>query len=359
MRVLLHWPFMRSEEAVLGPALADAGLDTTILTLDRPGAPAAVDQAGLRVAPVLREVADRRRWTPGWVADRAAAYLQRVRLRRRYAAEADVVHIWFVNRFLDAFAIPRLARTRTVYVHVHDVMPHALRMPGFVERWLVGRIYRSGAVLTVHHQSLADELRDRFGADDTHVIPLMVRPQTLRTEHPGTRRVLFFGTFRANKGLPQLLQAITADTSATIEWRIVGRGEPELEAAVSGADVPHLTTHVGWVDEDAKAAHYDWADVVVMPYTAFESQSGVLHDAYAQGVPVIVTDVGALGRSVREDGTGVVIESAAPALIGDAVRRLLDDDDARRGYADAIRLVAHERRPEAIAAMLADLYGSR
>ena len=42
-----------------------------------------------------------------------------------------------------------------------------------------------------------------------------------------------------------------------------------------------------------------------------------------------------------------------------AVRRLLDDDDARRGFADAIRLVAHERRPEAIAAMLADLYGSR
>lgn len=357
MRVLLYWPFMRSEEALLGPALAATGLDVTILTLDRPGAPAAVDEPGLCIAPVLPEVGDHRRGTLRWLLDRYGTYRSRSRIRRAFVDDADIVHVWFVNRFVDAFAIPRLARRRRTFVHVHDVLPHAARLPAPMERALLRRIYRSDAVLTVHHRSLADELRDRFGATRASVVPLMVRPRPATTPHPGTRRALFFGTFRANKGIDILLDAIDR-AGADIEWRIAGRGEPELEAAVATAADRHanLDVRIGWSDEDTKAADYDWADVVVLPYTAFESQSGVLHDAYAHGRAVVVTDVGALGTSVAEDGTGIVLPAADAARVAAAVREVLDDAARRSAFEAAAASVAHARRPDAIAATLHDLY---
>lgn len=62
---------------------------------------------------------------------------------------------------------------------------------------------------------------------------------------------------------------------------------------------------------------------VVLPYETFSSQSGGLHDASGHGRPVVVTDVGALGATVRHDGTGAVVtvddaEALAAALVATA-----------------------------------------
>ena len=49
------------------------------------------------------------------------------------------------------------------------------------------------------------------------------------------------------------------------------------------------------------------ASWVLLPYVSFHSQSGVLADAYTYRVPLVVTDVGAIGPTVRSDGTGFVV----------------------------------------------------
>jgi glycosyltransferase involved in cell wall biosynthesis len=75
--------------------------------------------------------------------------------------------------------------------------------------------------------------------------------------------------------------------------------------------------------------------VVVLPYRKIES-SGVLATALGHGRPVVVTDVGSLGSTVREFGAGVVVEPDDPAALAAACVSLLQDPDAlARAYEGA------------------------
>ncbi len=61
---------------------------------------------------------------------------------------------------------------------------------------------------------------------------------------------------------------------------------------------PACDSEIGFATLERKRQLLSDASLVVMPYTEFASQSGVLHDAYSHGRPVVVTEVGALGDSV-------------------------------------------------------------
>src|SRR5215211_7916726 len=68
---------------------------------------------------------------------------------------------------------------------------------------------------------------------------------------------------------------------------------------------------------------FEQSSLVVLPYTSFSAQSGVLHDALAYGLPVVVTDVGALGESVRRWGIGQVVPPDDDAALAGAIREML------------------------------------
>lgn len=364
MRIYWYWPFLRSEDIGLAESVAVDPVEHLLVhTLDRPGVPRTAANERVELRNDLPEVAAIRTGTPAWAVDRARTYSAR-RRRRADVVDAgpDLTHVWFLNRFTDVVDVPRLASQGPLVVNVHDVRPHNRRLPDAVGDRLLRRIYRSDACLVVHHEALRDRLTTEFGVDGSRVVvvPHMVRARPRPPDGPIARRgdrVLFFGTLRHNKGLEVLLDAIESADPA-IRWEIIGRGEPDLEAVVSAAArrLPALDATIGHASEADKAAAFDRADVVVMPYTAFESQSGVLHDAYAHGVPVVVTDVGALGPTVRDDGTGTVIDAGDPAAVHDAVTALLADDEARAAARSAAARIAAERAPARIAALLHSLY---
>ena len=60
-----------------------------------------------------------------------------------------------------------------------------------------------------------------------------------------------------------------------------------------------------WASLPLKA--FERADLVVLPYRAFESQSGVLHDAYSHGVPVVVTSGYDQGSTTRRSSVSAAL----------------------------------------------------
>lgn len=358
LRFYWYWPFARSEELDWAEATARPGEEVTVHVIDRDAAPATREHGPVTVVRDLPDV-DRAARGPGkWASSRASTYLSRERLRRArwQSDDFDLVHLHYLNRFTDVWS----SLPRPLVMSVHDVVPHVPRLGSRAEHRLLGRLYQRPDAIVVHHQHLAEQLRSEFGVHDAqiHVVPHQVFPvDGPRVDPPSANpTVLFFGALRPNKGV-ELLDEMMRRLDDDVRLRIAGRGDPAVEEQVrSLADRDaRVVAEVGFATLERKRELFRASNVVVLPYTTFSSQSGVLHDAYGHGRPVVVADVGALGDVVREDGTGLVVPPHDPAALATAVRALLEPA-AWRQHAGAARRVARERSPHAIGTRLRQVY---
>ena len=95
------------------------------------------------------------------------------------------------------------------------------------------------------------------------------------------------------------------------------------------------------------------ASIVVLPYTQ-ASQSGVGSLAVARGVPVVVSDVGALpDLALTADH---VVPAGSPAALADALVRHVDDGPDVR--ASVLATIAAPRSWRAVGRQTAELYTS-
>lgn len=366
MKVYWYWPFTREENYPLAERVGSDQLvhELVVSTIDRPGAWR--DQGSTVLIrhdlPPVRPASGR----AGWAIDRSTTYVRRAAARRRAvkAVDPDLVHVWYPNPWTDVIDLRAVQRHRPVVLHVHDVWPHERRLPASMTGALLHAVYASPDALVVYHESLRSQLVTDFGipADRIAVIPMAVPPLGPAPPAPGRHQglsVLFFGTFRPNKGLEVLIRAIRRTRmSAGVHWTIAGRGDPDVERMVREAAAARddIDARIGWKSASEKTELYRAADVIVLPYTSFASQSAVLHDAYGHGKPVIVSDVGALGHAVREDGTGWVVSPGDDLDLAETINSAVDAPDLLASYGAAAVTAAKARSPDCVAAALVDLY---
>jgi glycosyltransferase involved in cell wall biosynthesis len=352
-----YWPFARQEELDWARGTVRPGESIVVEVLDRPHAPRPGTHGNVTVVRDLPDV-DRAVASWLWAPSRVNTYVRRAAARRSMWAgdDFDLVHLHYLNRFTDSL----LPLPRPLVLSVHDVVPHRARL-GRAENAVLRRTYHRGDALVVHHEDLRVRLVDQFDIDPAvvHVVPHQVFTAPDPTDPPADRApmVLFFGALRANKGLDVLLEALRRIPGEDLRLVIAGRGDPEMEALARGAagSDPRVTAEVGLVSLERKHELFQQASLVVLPYTSFASQSGVLHDAYGHGRPVVVTDVGALGASVREDGTGLVASVADPDDLGAKMLKALAEP-ARSRFSAAALAVRSTRSPERTGALLRSVY---
>lgn len=363
MRAYWYWPFVRPEELPLADAFAARGHSLTVHTIaDR----VPHDAGGERFVNVadLPGSAPRTERSLRWVASRGLLYPRRARMRDHRVTHGhfDVAHVVYLNYFTDGLALRRLARHAALVSTVHDVVPHQSRVPHRIERALLAAQYAAAGTIVVHHPDVGTRLHAEFGVDPAriHHVPWAVPhvEVTPRPDDPDPFVVLLFGTLRRNKGVDVLLRAFTSLPDRDLRLVVAGRGFAEVEAAVRGAAARDDRIHaeIGPVPAGRKHALYRDADLVVLPYTSFSSQSAVLHDAYAHHRPVLVTEVGALGSAVRSEATGWVVEPGRPDALAAAILDARADAAARRSRAAAAGAIAQQRSPGAVAEALEHVY---
>ena len=357
MNILWYWPFARAEELAWAEGTRRPDDRLVVQVIDREVAPE--EQRG-ELLEVRRDLPDVDRSARGvrWLVSRSTTYLQRARTRSRLLQSEpfDLLHIHYLNRFTDRLK----SRERPLVLSVHDLVPHVPRF-GSAETRLLQHLYaRPQAIIVLHHH-LKEALTERFGVDPArvHVVPYPVFASAAVTPRPADRPVpvaLFFGALRPNKGLTTLREALALVGSSELTVRIAGRGDHETEGLVRSmaSDYPNVTAEIGYVTAQRKIELFREASVVVLPYETFSSQSAVLHDAYGHGRPSVVTDVGALGVTVREDGTGLVVPPGDAQALADALLRVAGpegDDFARR-----TSQITAQRSPERLGKQLRAIY---
>lgn len=306
--------------------------------------------------------------------DRARVAVERAVRRHRLvrSQQFDIIHLHTFNPITDWLAIPMLRRqAKLVIQSVHNVRPHDSVMPRPIESLALRLGYRSCSTILVAHPVLRDMLVTEMGvpADRVSIMPFaLTMPIMPARNHQasgqGPVRFLFFGTLRNNKGVAVLaaalhdLHTIAEGGPPEFTVHIAGRGEPDLEQVVLGLaeDLPNVTAEVGYISNERRDQLYRSADCVLLPYTELQAQSGVLHDAYARRLPVIASDVRALGAAVRSDATGwVVPPSDAPALAA-AILHAARSTEERRQKGEQAGVRAEGSTARAVAGRLLDLY---
>ena len=143
-------------------------------------------------------------------------------------------------------------------------------------------------------------------------------PAAHRRSRGGRLRVLYLGNVSLQKGVPYLLEAARALGSRDFEFRVVGPVSLSSEKIEPYRELVHFT---GRVPRNQAGAHYDWADVFVLP-TLCDGFSVVQLEAFARGVPVISTSN---CGSVVEDGIqGFIVPPGDPVAIAERLQALRD-----------------------------------
>lgn len=251
------------------------------------------------------------------------------------ATKPDVLHVqetndpWYdLNLLFNQ--MPPLVTT------IHDVFRH----PG--DRDLVFGVqytrriafYRSRQLI-VHASSLKDILVRQFGLPPARVNVLPHGELGTLFQHRAGSKILekepytllFFGRIWAYKGLKYLIEAIPliAKRIPNIKVIIAGRGE-NIEELLAGVDPKHYEVLSGYIPNEAVAGLFQRSSAVVLPYIE-SSQSGVAAIAYSLGTPVIASDIGGLGETIRHDVDGLLVPPADATALANAIVRLLEDSN--------------------------------
>jgi glycosyltransferase involved in cell wall biosynthesis len=333
----------------LSRALAQRGHDVELLT-SPPFFGTAPKADGYRRTEVFftatGRLIRRRPRSPARIVLKGAEYLPSIRRLRQCLAELlpDVVHVqWLPYPRYDVRWFRRLGPT--VFT-AHDVLPR--RTAHRRDLWL--EIFGTADRVVVHSESARERLV-ALGVDGAKLIviphPLFDR-EGLEPEPPSGRTLLFFGLIRPSKGLDVLLRALPSIPDA--ELVVAGDPMEPLVPYLRLAESLGVGNRIGWrphyAEEDEIAELMAEAAAVVLPYREIES-SGVLATALGHGRPVVVTDVGSLGDTVRQFGAGLVVPPEDPAALAVACTQLLEDRSAAFHGTQAARELTWEKAAEA------------
>ncbi len=195
---------------------------------------------------------------------------------------------------------------------------------------------RRSRMVVVNGSSQVELVHELYGVpvDRIAYVPLGPRTTAVRwsrqksAEEPGT--ILFFGKALVHKGLEYLVRAQPMITRQLPQARIliVGQGSDLERCRPMIQDPGKFEIQEGFATGEATAACFQRASVVALPYIS-SSTSGILMTAYVFGKPVVATTVGCLPEYVEDGVTGLLVPPADVEQLGQAIIRLLSDDDLR------------------------------
>lgn len=286
------------------------------------------------------------------------------RLFRRYPP--DVLHAqdhadWRL------FGLQRMLRDVPAILTIHDVVLHeGERHAGVspaLRRLQVEHIRSRADAYIVHGRRLAEIVQAQrwYRGQDINVIPHGRLPHAASASPlPSRPTILLFGRLEYYKGLDVLVEAAESAARSVPDLRVIvaGRGSDAARCRALVRTPELFEWRLGFVPNEATAALFGEASVVVLPYRD-ASQSGVAPTAFANGRPVIATDVGALSEAIGDGTNGLLVRDVTPEAVAQAIVRVFTEPGLleRLSSGASETLTAGAMSPESIAGLHMEAYG--
>lgn len=267
------------------------------------------------------------------------------------------------------WAMLRLLGSASFVYTPQDVLPNSLR-PYHIRafRFLYARMRhvflnaKQNEPLVIEHFAVP---RDRITVLPIADLTAFVR-EHVAGESPdipaASRVVLCFGLIEPRKGIHTLLSAAPEVLRQVPDALLLIVGKPLMDIAPLQRQLADLGLQERvrlvpqYVSFAQMAGYFTAARLLVLPYENGWN-SGVLASAFGFGKPVIATRVGGFDEVVSNESTGLLVPPKDPALLAQAIVRLLRDDALYARMVANVRQAAAEISWEAIARMTEARYG--
>ena len=233
-------------------------------------------------------------------------------------------------------------RGKPVVFTVHNVFSHDRSR---LYKTASHLLFRMGDHFIVHTEKNRQQLTDCYGISgrDISVIPhgsldFHVRDQIDRLKvreefgiAPNQKVVLLFGAIRPYKGVNTAIEAFAKtvkevpDAVLLIAGKLWQNWEPFQRMIERLAIDKVVKTYLDYIPSGDVHKYFEAADLVILPYEKFESQSGVGSTAVSFRKPMIVSNVGGLPDLVPDRRW--VVPARNPIALSKAIIACLTDSD--------------------------------
>jgi glycosyltransferase involved in cell wall biosynthesis len=254
-------------------------------------------------------------------------------LRRLDVAHINVSDRGSTYRKLIAAYVLRVLRIPYV-VHLHGAIYQQFweEAPAWLDQ-AIQNLFNHSARVIVLGSVWAELIRRKAPAATNHIVilpPATPVPKRYQRAKNKRVRIAFMGRLGKRKGVPQLIAALgrLADEP---NWSATLTGDGEIlgaQQAVNSLGIGDRVSVPGWVSDSEQEAVIGKADIFVLP-SLNENLPLSLVEAFAHGVAVVCTPVGAVPDVVENGRTGLLVEPNDVDGLTAAIRRLLHDHDLR------------------------------
>lgn len=348
-------------------ALATAGHRLSIVTADFTAAPLPEwDGFELHRIPVDRSASLRRTYPAFW--RRAGQLLRTIKADAYHAHDLDT--LWPASRAARRRDVPLVYDSHELWTEQSSLVDRPL-IRGFwshLERRLIGRVHHTIAV----SPAIVQTLTERYGLKQVSLVRNlpMYRPPVASNRIrdalglPADRPIaLYQGGFLTANGLDRVIRAAATLDDGCLVLLGDGPTEEALRRQVKDQGLQEQVYFLPRVPFSSLHEYTCSADLGICliqgtGQSFYHSLPNKLFEYLMAGLPVLASDFPQMGRVVRQEGVGRVVDPQDEAAVARQMQALLADTTARQAYAQAALKAARKYNWENEAAALTAIYAN-
>ena len=226
------------------------------------------------------------------------------------------------------------------HLHGSDFHVFFAEQPAWLQTVMKSQLERMTTVLVLGEKWRQFVISVAPGAH-VQIMRNCVRLPAAQAPHVVRDRVtlLFLGIVGHRKGIFELLQAFVVAHTVCPTLRLTVAGNGDIELAQRTADelgIGDFVNFVGWIGGAAKHKLLADADIYVLP-SHNEGLPMSIIEAMSWGLPIISTDVGAIGELVRHGIDGLIVPAGEAVPLAHALVQLASSQSLRLGMGSSGR----------------------
>lgn len=246
----------------------------------------------------------------------------------------DIVHIHVATtqsaKRKMLFLYPAKWIGKKVILHFHPSNEKFLFEP--YNRELYRKLFLKANLILVLSEQWRRWLKETLDITENVEVLYNPCPKVNRRDDIREHNILFAGTIIPRKGYMDLIKAFAKIADKYKDWIVVFAGNGEIEKAKDAAknlNVDRQIKFLGWVSGKAKEHAFQTASIYCLASDGEGFPMGVL-DAWAYGIPCVVTPVGGIPDIVIDGKNGLVFPVGDIDALSNKLEMLISNEELRK-----------------------------